>query len=102
MRRLQKQNKRIGFEAEKYFFLLGEKLKEYCFLNQNFFVLEFEMEKELQTKNSDMEKEQLRSKLKNLEELVQRYKEEEDDRNKRAQAMFKEMFKPSTVLNTLK
>jgi len=60
------------------------------------------MEKEIQMKNADMEKEQLKSKLKSLEELLARYKEEEDDRNKRAQAMFKEMFKPSTVLNTLK
>ena len=49
-----------------------------------------------------MEKEQLISKNKSLEETVQRCKEEDDMRNSRAQAIIKEYFKPSVALSNIK
>ena len=49
-------------------------------------------------KNYQMENEHLKSRIKTLEDILSRYKQEDDERNKKAQAMFKEVFKPSQVL----
>ena len=48
-----------------------------------------------------MESEHLKIKLKTLEDIVKRFKEEDEMRNAKAQAMLKEYFKPSAVLNSL-
>lgn len=48
-----------------------------------------------------MESEHLKSKIKSLEDILNRYKDEDNERNKKAQAMFKEVFKPSQVLSSL-
>jgi hypothetical protein len=44
----------------------------------------------------------LKTKVKMLEETIQRYKEEDEIRNVKAQAMIKEYFRPSSVLNSSK
>lgn len=48
-----------------------------------------------------MENEHLKAKIKNLEDILARYKQEDDIRNQKAQAMFKEVFKPSQVLSSI-
>ena len=45
-----------------------------------------------------MDNEGLKSKIKLLEDTLERYREEDDSRNKKAQALIKEVFKPSAVL----
>ena len=49
-----------------------------------------------------METGMLKSKNKQLEDTVLRFKEEDDLRNSRAQAMIKEYCKPSVALASLK
>jgi hypothetical protein len=63
---------------------------------------ESEAESEINSKNYQIECELLKSKLKSLEDTVQRFKEEDEMRNSRAQAMIKEYFKPSVALSNLK
>lgn len=46
-----------------------------------------------------MENEHLKAKLKSLEDILQRIREEEDTRNRKAQDMIKEVFKPSVALS---
>ena len=56
-------------------------------------------EYEINIKNVQMERDQLKQKVKALEDIVEKYREEDDSRNKKAHAMMKEVFKPSNVLN---
>ena len=65
----------------------------------NCFILESEAENEINLKNAKMENEHLKAKLKSLEDILQRIREEEDTRNRKAQDMIKEVFKPSVALS---
>ena len=56
----------------------------------------------INSKSYQSEIENLKSKVKMLEETIQRYKEEDEIRNVKAQAMIKEYFRPSSVLNSSK
>jgi hypothetical protein len=58
-----------------------------------------EAEFSISQKSVESDRDQLKLKLKSLEEIVDKYREEDDTRNKKAHAMIKEVFKPSTVLN---
>lgn len=60
---------------------------------------EMEAEYEINLKNIQMERDQLKLKVNSLEDIIDKYKEEDDSRNKKAHAMIKEVFKPSNVLN---
>ena len=72
-----------------------------CFLSifTEYFYLELEAENEINLKNAKMESEHLKAKLKSLEDILQRIREEEDTRNRKAQDMIKEVFKPSVALS---
>lgn len=43
----------------------------------------------------------LKMKVKNLEDILKRYREEDEIRNRKAQDMIKEVFKPSQILNNI-
>jgi hypothetical protein len=58
-----------------------------------------EAEYEINFKNIQMERDQLKLKVNSLEDIIEKYKEEDDSRNKKAHAMIKEVFKPSNVLS---
>ena len=60
---------------------------------------ESEAENQINMKSHQNECETLKSKVKMLEETIQRYKEEDEIRNIKGQAMIKEYFRPSSVLN---
>ncbi len=62
---------------------------------------ESEADKEINKKNNEIECELLKSRVKALEDTVQRFKEEEQLRNTRAQEMIKEYFKPSIALSNI-
>lgn len=71
------------------------------FKKKNNYHQELEADGQINSKNFTMENDHLKTKIKNLEDTLSRYKEEDDTRNKKAQAMFKEVFKPSQVLTNL-
>jgi len=58
-------------------------------------------ENQINSKNYQSEVENLKTKIRNLEDILKRYKEEDEIRNRKAQDMFREVFKPSQSLNNI-
>ena len=67
-----------------------------------FYLKELEAENQINTQNFRMEEEKAKSRIKILENAVENYKEEEENRSRKMQAIMKEVFKPSQVLASIK
>ncbi len=61
-------------------------------------MIELEAENQIDLKNFQMEEEKAKARIKMLETVLQNYKEEEEAKNMKMQAILKDVFKPSAVL----
>ena len=61
-----------------------------------------EASNEIDMRSMQMDNEQLKSRLQSLEDIIKRYKEEDESRTRKAHDMLKDVFKPSAVLAHLK
>lgn len=58
-------------------------------------------ENQISVKNMQAEIDSQAMRIKGLEDVLKRYREEDETRNRRAQDMIKEVFKPSQVLSNI-
>lgn len=73
----------------------------YDFLLLSFNPKEHKAENQINLKNYQSEVDGLKAKIKNLEDILKRYREEDELRNRKAQDMIKEVFRPSQVLGNI-
>lgn len=57
-----------------------------------------ENDKNAALQNYSFDNEKLMTKIKNLEETIDKFKQEDTERNKKVQAIFREIIRPSQVL----
>lgn len=62
---------------------------------------ELKAENQINVKNMQSEIDSQKMKIKGLEDILKRYREEDEIRNRKAHDMIKEVFKPSQVLNNI-
>lgn len=64
-------------------------------------MLGLKTDNEISVKNMQSEIDSLKMKIRGLEDILKRYREEDEIRNRKAHDMIKEVFKPSHVLNNM-